>query len=259
MKNDPLPSDYTWNIQIPSYDVGENRRLKLSSMLKLQQEVGELHFALGGLGYEKLYDDGFAFVLTRTNSIIYRAPVFTENIQLCTWHRGAKGAQFFRCYRFLDEKGNILIDSITAFALVDTIEHKLLRPKEFDRYGVVPQMERKNTCPDPKRWKHPETMNVAGIRTIRWSDIDYNGHLNNSVYADISCDVMPGGMKNKRITEFSIGFLHEAFEGDQVSLKTAVIPADAGNSPEQGKEAYITGDLTNESCFEARFRYLDEK
>lgn len=248
-----LPSDYTWNFKIPSYDVGENRKLKLSSMLKLQQEVGELHFELGGLGYEKLYADGFAFVLTRTNSIIYKAPVFTENIQLRTWHRGSKGVQFFRCYQFLDSEGNILIDSVTAFALVDSSEHKLLRPKEFECYRVEQQMDRRNTCPAPSKWRLPNQMNPAGFRTIRWSDIDYNGHVNNSVYADIACDTIPGGMQNKRLTELSIAYLHEALQGEEIALKTATVPI------ESGEEAYVAGELAGDSCFEARIRYCIEK
>ena len=44
----PVPLDYTWDMRITSFDVGQDRKLKLSSQLKLQQEVGERQFEQGG-------------------------------------------------------------------------------------------------------------------------------------------------------------------------------------------------------------------
>lgn len=251
MENYPVPEEYTWKYKITSYDVGLDRRLKLSNQLKLQQEVGEIQLDKGGLGYNNLYDFGFAFVLTHLNTVIYKAPVFGETIQLRTWSRGTKGIQFFRCYQFLDSDGNLLIDSVTAFALVDTLEHKLLRPNVFDRFGVRCLSEC-NSCPDPSRLKLPEGMEYAGTRTIRWSDIDYNGHVNNSVYADIACDAIPGGMQNKHVTMLSISFLHEALEGNDIILKTTTIKKD------NKREAYISGSIENQRCFDARICYIDE-
>ena len=52
MSRHEIPPDYRWNIKISSFDVGQDKRLKLSGQLRLQQEVGELHFGGGGLGYE---------------------------------------------------------------------------------------------------------------------------------------------------------------------------------------------------------------
>lgn len=252
MKAYPVPDEYNWKFKISSFDVGLDRRLKLSCQLKLQQEVGELQLDKGGLGYEKLYSLGYIFVLTHLNTVVYRAPVFSETVQLVTWSLGAKGAQYYRCYQFLDSAGNTLIDSMTAFALVDAAEHKLLRPSEFKRFGVKEFPERRNTCPVPGRLKLPETMESAGIRTIRWSDIDYNGHLNNSVYADIACDALPGGMQNKRITGLSISFLHEALEGDRMTLKSATTQS------EKGYEGWVSGNMENQHCFNACIRYVDD-
>lgn len=242
-----IAPDYTWDIRIHSYEAGPDRRLRLSSQLKLQQEVGELHFSAGGLGYDELYRHGIAFVLTRTHSLISRAPELGEQVHLRTWHRSSRGAQFYRCYQFLDGEGRVLVDSVTAFALVDVKQHKLLRPTVFQEFGLEEQPERKSSCPDPAKWRLPAGLEPAGERPVRWSDIDYNGHLNNTVYADIACDVLPGGMAGRHVTEFSIAFVHEAVEGEALTLAAGT---GYGEDPSCH---WVSGDLPDgRRCFEAK-------
>lgn len=180
-----IPKQYDWDIRIASYDVGQDRLLRLSNQLKLQQEVGERHLSGVGLDFQALYERGMVFVLTKTNSVIHRAPRLSEDVRLRTWHRSNKGAQFFRCYQFLDAEENPLIESVTAFALVDAKEHKLLRPSVFEQLGVGQQPDRFNGCPDPGKLRLPDALVPQGQRQIRWSDTDVNGHLNNTNYADI--------------------------------------------------------------------------
>ena len=128
-----VPKDYTWELKIASYDAGRDRRLRPSNQLKLQQEVGELHLGIGGLDYDAFYQHGMVFVLTRTRTVIHRAPLLDEHVKLRTWHRDSQGAQFFRCYQFLDSGERPLIESVSAFALVDSETHKILRASAFDR------------------------------------------------------------------------------------------------------------------------------
>jgi medium-chain acyl-[acyl-carrier-protein] hydrolase len=240
-----IPADYTWKIKISSYDVGQDRKLRLSSQLKLQQEVGELHFEEGGLGFEELVRNGMSFVITRTRSKIYRAPHLNEQVTLSTWHRNSKGAQFFRCYQFFDSLGNPLIESVSAFALVDPQTHKILRPTVFSQYAVTEQPKHLNNCPDPARINLPENLNESGLREVRWSDIDYNGHLNNAVYADIITDTIPVPMREHEITEFSIAFINEALEGEKIALKTAL----------NSEQLWVTGEHQRGRCFEANVKF----
>ena len=99
-------------------------------------------------GLEELVRNGLAFVITRTNSVIYRRPEFNQEIRLTTWHRSSKGVQFFRCYQFT-VKRQPLIESVSAFVLVDPDTHKILRPR-FSSFAVTEQPDRLNGCPDPE-------------------------------------------------------------------------------------------------------------
>jgi len=245
-----IPDEYVWRTRVATYQADSNRQLKLSAQLKLQQEAGELHLEPVGLGFEGLQRQGMVFVITRLATRIYRAPRACEDIVLKTWHRDTRGVQFYRCYSFSDAAGNILVESTTAFALLDISEtgsagggeHKLLRPAAFDKFGIGahPEHVHVNGCTDPGKILLPD-MADAGTRRIYWSDTDWNGHLNNAVYADLLCDFMPGGMQGRCFTDVRIQFTGEALEGDELRMRHG----------EKGGVCYVAGQHGRGRCFEA--------
>ena len=193
-----VADQWEWTLKVDSYMVGPEWTLRPAYQLKLQQEVGERHFAAGGLGYETLYREGVVFVLTRLNSVIRRAPRLHETVRLQTWHRSPKGSQFFRCYRFLSEAGDPLIESVSAFTLVDPVQHRLLRPAAFEKFGVAGQ-DYTVDCPDPAKMRMPAGLQPVGDHVVRRSEIDFNGHLNNTEYAELLADYAPGGMEGRTV------------------------------------------------------------
>ena len=50
-----LPSEYTLDYQVCTYDVGQGSQLKLSNLLRLQQEAGERHLGQGDLAFGWLF------------------------------------------------------------------------------------------------------------------------------------------------------------------------------------------------------------
>ncbi len=241
-----IPDEFGWELKIDSYMVGPDATLRPSSLLQLQQEVGERHFGGGGLGCEELLREGLVFVLTRLRTEIRRPPRLNETVRVETWHRQAKGAQFFRCYRVVTPQGESLVESVSAFTLVDPVEHKLLRPSVFDRFGITGQDRTVEHCPDPARIRLPEGLQPVGEHRVRWSEIDFNGHLNNTRYADIVCDYAPGGMDGRRVTGLEIGYHREARPGQPLTLSAA----------DDGAAIWMRGTREDGPCFDARMTYI---
>lgn len=248
----PVRKEYVWDTHIASYDVGMGTWLRPSNQLKLQQEVGELHFAEGGVGYYVLCEHNLAFVLTRTNSVIHTYPRFGDRVQIRTWHRGNRGAQFFRGYEFIDAQGRALVESVSAFALVDLHTHRLLRPSALDVFDLHIENPRPSGCPDPARLRELPPLSRVGERVVRWSDIDWNGHLNNTVYADIACDFLPGGMIGRHLCGFSIDFLKEAKLGDTLAVSAGERPG-----PNGVREVFVEGEHARGVCFTVRLLVQD--
>lgn len=244
---------YVWHTHITTYDAGPDQTLRLSSQLKLQQEVGEMQLAERGAGFCQLLEAGIAFVLTRTQSLILRAPILGEKIAIRTWPRGTQGAQFFRCYEFRSEETDeLLISSVSAFALVDTVEHRPLRPRVFyEKFpSVLVDLEDTTLCPDPKKWTPAAEPTAVAESVVTHSVTDWNHHLNNTVYADLLTDFMPGQAFGKRFLSFAIEYLREALPGDRLQLSSAEYPV------EDGTETVLTGSHERGECFRAKAVWL---
>ena len=241
MQKYPVSPDYAWPITIASYEADRFRRLRPSAQLRLQQEVGEKHLAAAGLTYHEFFRMGAIFVVTKLSSKIYRAPVFEEEVLLTTWPRDIKGVQLFRCYRFSPPDGEPLIECTAAFAVVDTQSHRLMRPSIYMELCGVTNPERQNGCADPGKLRLPEGLEKVGERPVLYSDIDYNGHLNNTVYADFLADFLPGGVSGREITEFCINYEHEAVLGDTIEIFAR----------QEGDTVFFRGAHAKGACFTA--------
>ncbi len=231
---------YAWHTQVQTVDVGPDRLLTPTAQLRLQQEAGEKHFGEGNLGFAGIADIGMAFLLCQNNAVIYRRPAATEDIVVKTWSHSVKGAKFFRCYRFEDTNGNVLIDSMATFVLVDVRSHALLRPSQFP-YDIAHHPELPHTCPMPPRLKETEEMTFCGEDVVKYSQLDFNGHLNNTRYADIVFDHLPPQTIDS-LKGFSIAFMHEAVLGDRLVLSKS----------ESDDEILVVAKNGEKTCFIAK-------
>ena len=209
--------EYILPVKVASYDVDSADRMRLSAVLRYQQEAGEQHLGPAGLGWRDLSSHGIAFVASRWHAAIHRLPTLEEEVTLTTWHRDRKGPRFFRCYEWRDAEGNLLIEGVMQFALVSVTDHRLLRGDEFMALAPLPDARRGVNCADPGRFTLTDPI-AAGNYEVRWSDIDRNGHMNNTHYADLMWDFVPTVWQGRAPTDVELYFAGESRQGDFLSL-----------------------------------------
>ena len=57
------------------------------------------------------------------------------------------------------------------------------------------------------------------LRTVSYSDLDINGHMNNTRYLDWICDLLPAAYhKEHPLKAVTISYMSEALEGQQLHL-----------------------------------------
>ena len=236
-----IPTEYTLPIKVASYDVGANNAMRLSAVLRYQQEAGEQHLQSAGLGWQGMMASGMVFVTSRWRTRVHRLPAMEEQVTLTTWHRNRKGPRFFRCYEWRDEAGNLLIEGVMQFALVSVTEHRLLRGDEFMERAPLPDSPCDVTCGDPARFPVCDLPPVGEYR-VRWSDIDRNGHLNNTHYADLMLDGLPADRLASMPAEVDLHFAGECRLGDTLILSAV----------ESDGITTVTGDTDRGRSFAAR-------
>ena len=65
----------------------------------------------------------------------------------------------------------------------------------------------------------PKDMANADTRKVRFTDLDWNGHMNNCRYLDWVADLLPGQFhRDSWVREFNLCYINEAREGEDISL-----------------------------------------
>lgn len=227
-----------WSESFPlaTYDVGPGRTLHLSRLLFLVQETSERHLRYFNIGYESLWEAGIAFLTAKTWVKIARMPLLHETVRIETRPCGVKGAQFIRAFDLFVGEG-LCAQVVQTSVAVDPVSHKIHHPRVFENVafdascgGEAPMF--------PQRIKTGEQP-VLGTREIRYSDLDYNGHLSNALYVDFLTDFVPDCPK---ITEFQINYVNECRLGDQIVVH--------GGKDETGRWL-VYGEHTRGRAFEA--------
>ena len=74
-------------------------------------------------------------------------------------------------------------------------------------------------CPEPRKIVLPrEEAEELGVRTIRWSDLDGNGHVYSANYGDIVWDYLSADLQPRIPREFYINYSKEATLGEELRI-----------------------------------------
>ena len=208
---------------VATFDGGADQKLSLSGLLRINQEAGECHMRSIGLPYGVLREKGIAFLIVRLATNICALPALGDEIFCETWSGGVQGASLLRYYSGKNAAGERLWDTCAVLVAIDVVNGKLLRPSAIDWLDQFAHGEA-DGCVAPGKLRAPEELPLVGVREIRHSDIDVNAHWNNTKYADMLYDFLPGEMAP--VQSFAIQFSREALLGDQVEIAAQRLDGD---------------------------------
>lgn len=206
---------YTENYKIKWHDTGADRNVRLSQYLVYMQETANLQLLANGTSLDAVRDEmRLGFILSKIKLIFRNKLESYENISVNTWTCPSRGFTFSRCFE-IERNGEKVAEAISFWALLNIDTKMLTRVDGFD-LGL--ESEAPLEIEVPRRIKPPEgELSLLGKREIRYSDIDYNMHMNNTKYPDMLCDFMPMD-KIGKVREMTLEFLHESALGDTLSF-----------------------------------------
>lgn len=201
--------------------------MKLSAILRQMQEIGNEHLDAMGYTRDVLLGKNYAFLLSKLEVFVTGPlPQCGDKLRQRTAPKKPKGPFFYRDIDFIKQSdGAELITAHTAWILANPESHQIIRPNK----AQLPMDYDENTDYSIGGYRpaRPGASAVLGKRIIRYTDIDYNQHMNNAVYADIIMDLLPPQLLDERqLREFRIYFHNEAFLGDTLTISaTQMNPA----------------------------------
>ena len=191
-------------------------RLLPSKILYMMQEVAGNHFAQMAMDYDSLAQRGLFWAITRNKVQITRLPMRGETIRLETWPMPTTRVAYPRSIVAYGEDGNEVFRSITLWVLMDANNRSMVLPGKsgIDVVGTL----RGNELASPLGLPAKALVNRRK-RYVNFTDLDRNGHMNNTRYLDWVYDLLGADFhKDHTLREFTLCYLNEAREGQQLEL-----------------------------------------
>lgn len=175
---------------VTAHDIDTNCFATPTSIIKYMMEAVDRNMLVCGPAYQELMEKGLSFVVSRSAVEVLRPIKEYEELNVLTWATDSKNVSFPRSY-IIKAGEEIVAKGLSIWALIDTVNGKLVRGSEFsvDSYGTGEEVE----LSFPHRFKLPADLplELCGEKLIRYSDVDRNFHMNNTKYFDMLFDFIP--------------------------------------------------------------------
>lgn len=216
----PFPTDIpqlsTTNF-VSWHDVDSSGFLSLFSLFNFAQETAWKHAEKLGFGFEELGDKKLAWVLFGMRiKMLNNLPNWQEELTIQTQPKGISGLFANRDYRMLNAQNELIAIGSSNWVVIDTELRRPLRLDHiFDSLRFVENPVNHISRLKP-RGEFPFLLNTY---TVKASDIDLYGHVNNAKYAVWITDLYtPAQLKNHPLDEILINFMLETRFGDEIKI-----------------------------------------
>lgn len=236
------------DFEITDICVDRYGRLKPSMVLWFAQEVAGMHCNELALGYEALARRRLFWAVTRHRVQITRMPSRGETIHVETWPMPTTRVAFPRSMVAYDQQGNECFRSVSLWVLMDLDTRNMILP---GKSGIcVVGTLRGNELPSPNGLI-AKPLGSRRIRSVCYTDLDRNGHMNNTRYLDWIDDLLPSPFHMRSTPkELTVCYLSEAREGQELDLRWEFV--------EEGTlqvDAYRHDEEKDERIFSSRIVY----
>ena len=232
---------YRQKFHITPVAVDRFGRLKPSMLLLYAQEVASHHSDQLSFTYEKLASQGIFWAIIRNRVQITRLPMEWETITLETWPMPTTRTAYPRSTVAYDEEGNELFRSVSLWVLMDLNNRTMILP---GKSGVVLEGTLRGTELASPRSLLPRPMSCSRSRSVSFTDLDINGHMNNTRYLDWIMDLLPSSFhKEHPVKDFTLCYMNEAREDQSLDLnwelgETGVLQVDIHRKKETDNQDY---------------------
>lgn len=191
-------------------------RLKPSAILLFAQEIAGMHCTELSVDSSVLEKMHLFWAVSRHRVQITRLPMIGETIHVETWPMPTTRVAYPRSMVAYDEKGNECFRSVSLWVLMDLDTRNMILP---GKSGITVSGTIRGGELAIPGGLIPKPLGSQRIRQVCFTDLDRNGHMNNTRYLDWIDDLLPSPfhMAN-HLKEFTVCYLSEAKEGQTLTL-----------------------------------------
>ena len=202
---------------ISNNDVDYRFNLKPANLFRFFQDIALKATEEVGADSISLSKRGIDWVITRMDVDIKRLPHCNEKITVCTYPGKDLAMLYPRYFYILDSNNEIIVRSSSIWALIDAKTRKVIVDK--DTIKRLPGEHQDFELPLPSKIVPSENKELIETRTIHYSDLDFNCHMNNVRYVELLMDTHDFEFyKTHRPSFISLNYIREIKEKEKVSV-----------------------------------------
>lgn len=204
------------SLNITSSEIDQFLELNVPNFFMMMQKIASDDAESFGIGKSETLDKGLTWIISRIEVDFIKTPSYTQDVELETYPGDDMKIIFPRYYTMFDKDNNVIIRASSIWAVLDQ-KTRMPVANPFDK--SFPSEHHENELPLPSKVKIPDELTLVESRKVRYSEIDLNGHLNNTRYMDYMLDVHDSAFyRENHIRHIVINYAHEIRDGQTVDI-----------------------------------------
>ena len=206
---------YDYRAEVYSLDF--RRQLTIPALGNYLMHAATCHASARGYGYDDMAKQDMLWVLSRLIIDIEDNERLSEPIRVYTWIQGVDRILTYRCFEITTLQGETLGFARSVWA---GINRDTRRPVLLENLGLQDYIVDR-PCPITlDKFEIPaDEPEYAVPYTVKYSDLDINGHFNSAKYMEAILDLFDIDLyRSRSIARFDIMFFSEGFFGMELLL-----------------------------------------
>ena len=200
---------YTYQTVVRYEDLDAQGRVKIPAILNYLQNAAVMNAAAVGYDMDRMAELDLCWVVMCWDVKLGRRIRWNEALTVETWPYQFYGSIGKRGFRILSAQGEVLAEADSWWALLRQSDQTMadVSPEMADAFRVS------GKAPFPlHRPRGKEQVTEEAFPVSRF-DIDTNGHVNNSRFAEMACSFVPD---LSCVEEVMVEYKHSAHLGDHI-------------------------------------------
>jgi len=194
-------------------------KLSVPSAFSLFMDAATEHAELLGFGMNALVPRGLFWLTVRSKVRFIRRPALTETVTVTTWPETPERSRCNRDY-VIEKDGQTLVEGRTEWMVLNMNTNRLV-PTDTVFPGDLDISDRR-VLQDPFLRMGEDFEGAAdfGTYTVRSTDIDLGGHMNNAAYIRaLAAAFTSEQWRNLNIHQLEASYRAPCFEGETLTLQ----------------------------------------
>ena len=221
--------------------VNRYKKMGLYGLLNLLQDTAWIHATHAGYGFEDMITEQKIWVLTRQKLVMQQWPDWGDEVQIHTWIRPYQSAFSNRDF-VIWNKGEKIGECTTSWLAVDLETRKPVRFRIPHAEEDLLNTKKVLMLETSKIELLDDLITIAEFQ-VHNSDLDLNGHVNNTRYAQWITDSLPEDSAEKyQLHSYEVNFLAEVKSRDKIIIKSDFTKPEMKNNKNFQFQGYRLAD-----------------